>query len=91
MAVTVAENIGFITVSGRLEPKALAASIAVDAHTRVGEIVSLVDDWLREEDWSLTQRQKMELMTTALRCMDGFERATLETLLEDLGKIRTDA
>lgn len=81
MATTV-EDLGFVGVAGTLEPKALAASIATDAHDRVGEILALVDDWLREDGRELNQRQKVELMATALRCMDGFERATLDTLVQ---------
>ena len=82
MMATTSEDLGFVEVSGTLEPKALAGEIARDAHTRVGEILALVDDWLRDGGRELDQRQKIELMSTAFCSMDGFERATLETLME---------
>ena len=86
MATTI-QDPGFVEVAGSLEPKAIAAEIATDAHERVGEILVLVDDWLRADGRELNQRQKIELMSTALRCMDGFERATLDTLVRQFSRI----
>lgn len=86
MATTV-QDLGFVEVTGSLEPKAIAGAVAGDAHNRVGEVLALVDDWLREDGRALNQRQKIELMATALRCMDGFERETLDTLMRALRPI----
>ena len=82
MATTTVLDLGRVEVAGALEPSAIAGEIAADAHERIGEILALVDDWLRDDGRELNQRQKIELMSTALRSMDGFERATLETLME---------
>lgn len=64
---------GFVSVSGRLEPDALAGNIAANAHRRVGELVALTGDWLENLERPLTQVQKIDLMANALRLMDGFE------------------
>jgi hypothetical protein len=84
---TTVKELGFVEVSGSLEPMAIAGEIAIDAHGRVGEMLALVDDWLRDDGRELNQKQRIELMSTALRCMDGFERATLDTLVAALSRI----
>jgi hypothetical protein len=84
---TTAQDIGFVEVAGRVEPEAIAGEIARDAHTRVGEILALVDDWLRDDGRELNQPQKIELMGTALRCMDGLERHALDTVMRALTPI----
>ena len=88
MATTIVQDdLGFVEVAGTLEPSAIAGEIARDAHNRVGELVALVDNWLRSAGWELSERQKIELVSTALRCMDGFERSTTDTLVEQFARI----
>lgn len=81
-------EVGFVDVFGALEPEALAAGIATNAHRRVGEFVALVDDWLAEQLNPLNQKQKVELVSTALRCLDGFERDVIDDLVEACEAIR---
>jgi hypothetical protein len=81
------ENLGFFEVAGKLEPKGIAGEIARDAHNRVAEAVTLTLDWLEEEERPLNQVQKVQFLECVLRCMDGFERTTLETLMGEFAKI----
>ena len=89
MPTTTIQDLGFVEVAGTLEPGAIAGEIARDAHNRVGELVALVDNWLRSAGSELTEEQKIELVSTALRCMDGFERSTIDTLVEQFARIET--
>jgi hypothetical protein len=78
---TTFQDLDFVEIAGRVEPKALAGAIAADAHQRVAEAVTLTIDWLEEEGRELNQLQKTKLLECVLRCGDGFERQTLETLM----------
>jgi hypothetical protein len=81
-------SVGFVAVMGALEPDAIAGHIASNAHRRVGQLVALVDDWLAEQNNALNQKQKVELSSTALRLMDGFEQEVIDTLVEECDRIR---
>ena len=81
-------DIGFVEVTGALEPRALAAGIATDAHKRVAEALALTIDNLEEDDNPLNQTQKIQFLEVALRCMDGFEREVLETLVGEIDRAR---
>jgi len=79
-------NSDLVEVDGALEPKAIAAEIARDAHSRVAEAVTLTLDWLEDENNPLNQVQKMQFVENVLRCMDGFERQTLDALTDAIGR-----
>lgn len=80
MATTIPDS-GFVEVGGTLEPAAIAAEIASDAHRRVAEAMTLTVDHLDYDDHGLNQLQKVELTENFLRCLDGFERSTLDELM----------
>lgn len=86
MATSV-RDLGFVEVAGRIEPSAIAAEIARDAHNRVAEAVTLTLDWLDEEGNPLNQTQRVQLLENVLRCMDGFERATIDELMRQFSRI----
>jgi hypothetical protein len=79
---TIIRDLGFVEVDGRVEPKAIAGAIATDAHNRVAEAVTLTLDWLDDEGRPLNQMQKVQFVECVLRCMDGFERSTLDEIME---------
>ena len=90
MATTVLKNAAFVEVAGKLEPSALARGIARDAHNRVAEAVTLTLDWLEDEGKPLSQVQKVQFVECVLQCMDGFERATLDELVQAFSKISNE-
>ena len=81
------ESLGFFEVAGTLEPKGIAGEIARDAHNRVAEAVTLTLDWLEEQGNPLSQVQKVQFVECVLRCMDGFERHTLDALIREFSRI----
>ena len=82
IVATIIRDLGFVEVDGRVEPKAIAGAIATDAHNRVAEAVTLTLDWLDDEGNPLNQTQKVQFVECVLRCMDGFERSTLDEIME---------
>jgi hypothetical protein len=86
IVATTIQNLGFVEVAGTVEPKAIAAGIARDAHNRVAEAVMLTLDWLEDEGNPLGQTQKIQFVECVLRCMDGFERATLDEIIDAIDK-----
>jgi hypothetical protein len=84
---TVSQDLDSIEVAGKLEPKSLAAGIAADAHQRVAEAVTLTIDWLEEEGHGLMQVQKAKFFECVLRCADGFERQTVDSLMREFSRI----
>jgi hypothetical protein len=85
---TTLQDLDWFEVAGTLEPKAIAAAIARDAHNRVAEALTLTLDWLEEEGNGLNQTQKIQLVEALLRCMDGFEQNTLRELVDAFEKVR---
>jgi hypothetical protein len=76
--------IGWVEVSGRLEPEAIATSIADDAHRRVADALFVCLDGLRADGPELNRKQRIAITHDMLRAMDGFERATLDTLMDEV-------
>jgi hypothetical protein len=79
---TTIRDLGFVEVAGTVEPKAIAGGIARDANNRVAEAVTLTLDWLEEDGNPLNQTQKVQFLESVLSCMDGFERAVLDEIME---------
>lgn len=86
MPTTTVRDLGFVEVTGTLEPSAIAGDIARDAHNRVAEAMTLTLDWLDDEGNPLNQTQKVQFVECVLRCMDGLERTTLDTLTEAISR-----
>jgi hypothetical protein len=82
------QHVGFVEVKGSIEPGALAGEFARNAHNRVGEILTLICDWLEGDGNGLNQTQKVEFNAVALRCMDGFYREVLDELVEVCDRIK---
>jgi hypothetical protein len=49
--------------------------------------VTLTLDWVEEEGNPLSQVQKVQFVECVLRCMDGFERHTLDALMQEFSRI----
>lgn len=81
-------DLGRVEVSGELDPGALAGDIAADAHERVAEALTLTVDHLEEDGRGLNQLQKIKLAESFLRCLDGFERATLDALMNAIDRAK---
>lgn len=74
------KDTGFVDVSGKLEPSALAGGIAIEAHNRLGEMVVCTADWLDDDGNPLTQRQVTALTSNASRFFDGFEGVVIDLI-----------
>jgi hypothetical protein len=48
--------------------------------------VALTLDWLEDDGKGLNQVQKIQFFECVLRCMDGFERATLDEIMESISR-----
>lgn len=79
-------DLGWIEVPNRIEPRALAGSIAANASERIAETLVYTFRACEEDGRELNDLQKATLVEGLLRCWDGFEDATLDTLLEAVGR-----
>jgi hypothetical protein len=79
---------GFVDVLGAVEPRALAGAIAADAHRRVAEALVLTMNHLEDDGCGLNEMQKIALVGSASRCMDGFEDSVMAELRDEFERIR---
>jgi len=79
---------GFVDVLGAVEPRALAGGIAADAHRRLAEALVITMNHLEEDGRGLNELQKIALVGSTSRCLDGFEESVLAELGREFEQIR---
>ena len=79
---------GFVDVFGAVEPDALAAAIAMEAHQRSAEALVVAMNELDDEDRGLNELQKVRLVEMASKCLDGFEASVRAELKTEFDRIR---
>lgn len=78
----------FVDVLGAVEPRALAGAIAAEAHRRAAEALVIAANYLEDDGRGLNELQKIELVASGSRCLDGFEAAVLAELADAFKRIR---
>lgn len=79
---TITHDLGWIDVSARIEPRALAGGIAAYASERVAEALVYAVRACEEEGHDLNDLQHQTLVEGLLRCWDGLEGSVLDMLLD---------